>query len=85
MLVALTTTGLLVLGGEEKQGPLAAVASYAVGNARQAGARGCWRPCSWSWSAATLLGVLGESLLTRENLVAAMITGAQARCRRTCR
>jgi cytochrome b len=32
-LICLTVTGLLVLGGEEKQGPLAAVASYAIGDA----------------------------------------------------
>ncbi len=33
VLIALVVTGLLVLGGEEKQGPLAAVIGYSVGSA----------------------------------------------------
>lgn len=74
LLAALTATGLLVLGGEEKQGPLAGVLSYALGNAGK----------SWHGTLAWVLigligghvlGVIGESLLTRENLPAAMITG----------
>ena len=36
VLIALVVTGLLVLGGEEKQGPLAAVVGYSVGVGRQA-------------------------------------------------
>ena len=33
VLIALVVTGLLVLGGEEKQGPLAAVVGYSAGSA----------------------------------------------------
>jgi cytochrome b len=74
VLVALTTTGLLVLGGEEKRGPLAGVASYAVGNAAK-GLHELLAAVLLVLVGGHLLGVLGESVLTRENLVGAMITG----------
>ena len=76
MLVCLTTTGLLVLGGEEKQGPLAGVASYAIGS----GAKGIHEFLAWILLlliAGHLLGVLVESILMRENLVLGMVTGTK--------
>jgi cytochrome b len=74
VLSALVATGLLVLGGEEKQGPLSAVISYSVGDAAKHVHR---------WLVVLLLamiaghvaGVLIESLLMHDNLVRAMITG----------
>jgi cytochrome b len=74
VLIGLTSTGLLVLGGEEKQGPLAAIADYAIGNSAKA--------IHWFLALALLAmiaghiaGVIGESLLQRENLVRSMVTG----------
>jgi cytochrome b len=74
VLIAIVATGLLVLGGEEKQGPLLAVIGYAVGSAAKQVHR---------WLVLLLLalvaghvaGVVTESLLTHDNLVRAMITG----------
>jgi len=74
VLIGLTSTGLLVLGGEEKQGPLAGIADYAIGNSA--------KTIHWILALALLamiighiVGVIGESLLQRENLVRAMVTG----------
>jgi hypothetical protein len=74
VLIALVTSGLLVLGGEEKQGPLGAVIGYSVGSAAKS---------VHLWLAILLLamvtchivGVVTESLLTHNNLVRAIITG----------
>jgi cytochrome b len=74
LLIVLTVTGLLVLGGEEKQGPLAGVASYAIG----AGAKEAHEALALLLLVLVgghVLGVIVESALTRENLVGAMITG----------
>ena len=74
VLIALTTTGLLALGGEEKQGPLAGIASYATGD----GAKNIHEILAWLLLALVgghLFGVAGESILARENLVAGMVTG----------
>jgi cytochrome b len=74
VLLALVATGLLVLGGEEKQGPLWAVIGYAVGSAAK-------RVHYWLVLLLLVLvtchvaGVVIESLLTHDNLVRAMITG----------
>ncbi|MFB3819323.1 MAG: cytochrome b/b6 domain-containing protein [Candidatus Methylomirabilales bacterium] len=74
VLTALVVSGLLVLGGEEKQGPLATVVGYSVGaTAKQV----------HHWLTLLLLvmiaghiaGVVTESLLTQDNLVRAIITG----------
>ncbi|MFN3076951.1 MAG: cytochrome b/b6 domain-containing protein [Alphaproteobacteria bacterium] len=74
VLVGLVVTGLLVLGGEEKQGLLKGVASYAVGNA----AKEVHETLVWLLLAMVcghLAGVAVESWLTRDNLTRAMITG----------
>jgi cytochrome b len=74
VLIALVATGLLVLGGEEKQGPLSAVISYSVGFAAK-------RVHLWlvllllAMIACHIAGVVIESLLTHDNLVRAIITG----------
>jgi cytochrome b len=74
VLMALVATGLLVLGGEEKQGPLAAVIPYSVGFAAK-------RVHLWlvllllALVTGHIIGVVTESLLTHDNLVRAMITG----------
>ena len=74
VLTALVVTGLLVQGGEEKQGPLAGLVSYAVGH----GAKGFHEALVWLLLAMVgghVAGVLLESLLLRSPLVRAMITG----------
>ena len=74
VLIALVATGLLVLGGEEKQGPLSAVIGYAIGFT----AKHVHRWLVWlllALVACHVAGVVAESLLTRDNLVRAMITG----------
>jgi hypothetical protein len=74
LLIALTGTGLLVLGGEEKQGPLAGVTSYTIG----AGAKEAHEALATVLLALVgghVLGVLVESVATRENLIKTMITG----------
>jgi len=74
VLAALVVTGLLVEGGEEKTGPLAGVLTYAVGYP----AKRVHEILTWLLIAMIVghvVGVMVESLLTRENLVAAMITG----------
>jgi len=74
VLIALVATGLLVLGGEEKQGPLSAVIGYAIGFT----AKHVHRWLVWlllALVACHVAGVVAESLLTRDNLVRAMLTG----------
>lgn len=74
VLLALVATGLLVLGGEEKQGPLSAVISYSIGFAAK-------RVHLWlvllllALVTGHVAGVVTESLLTHDNLVRAIITG----------
>jgi cytochrome b len=74
VLVATTASGLLVLGGEEKQGPLAGVATYSVGNA----AKQIHEALVFVLLvlvAGHIAGVIAHGVLTGENLVTAMITG----------
>ena len=74
VLIALVATGLLVLGGEEKQGPLSAVIGYAVGFAAKHVHR--WLVLLLlALVACHIAGVVTESLLTHDNLVRAIITG----------
>ena len=76
VLIALVATGLLVLGGEEKQGPLAAVIGYSVGSAAK-------RVHSWltivllAMVAGHIAGVVAESVLGPDNLVRAIVTGME--------
>jgi cytochrome b len=74
VLVATTATGLLVLGGEEKRGPLAGIATYAMGN----GAKELHEALViilLVLVAGHVAGVIAHGLLTGEHLVKAMITG----------
>jgi cytochrome b len=74
VLIALLVTGLLVLGGEEKQGPLAAVVGYSTAAAAKR---------LHFWLSILLLamvtghvaGVAVESVLGPDNLVRAIVTG----------
>ncbi len=73
-LTGLTVTGLMCLGGEEKQGVLAGWVSYATGN----GAKVVHEALAFGllgMIAAHVIGVAVESLLSRTNLVGAMISG----------
>jgi cytochrome b len=74
VLMTLVVTGLLVLGGEEKQGPLAAVIGYSVGSIAKP--VHLWLTILLLGMVAFhILGVLTESLLTHDNLVRAIVTG----------
>lgn len=67
-------TGLLVFGGEEQQGPLAGLLNFPQGRF----AREFHEWLSWLMLGVViihLIGVLVESLMHRENLVIAMLTG----------
>ena len=74
VLIGLVVTGLLVLGGEEKQGPLAHVVGYSV--AAAAKPVHLWLTLALlAMVALHIVGVVTESLLTRDNLVRAIVTG----------
>ena len=78
VLTALVVSGLSVWGGVFRTGPLASVIAVDTGE---------WLLAVHKWVAyglagliaAHVLGALGESLRTRENLVRAMVTGWKAR------
>jgi cytochrome b len=74
VLLALVATGLIELGGEEKQGPLAAVVHYATANALKPVHRGLAYGVMML-VALHVLGVLVEGRLTRMPLIRAMING----------
>ncbi len=74
LLLAISLSGLLVLGGEEGHGPLVGRVSLEMGIT--------WhQPHKWlAWTMLLLVvvhlaGVVSESLLHRENLLAAMLSG----------
>lgn len=74
VLIIITISGLLVLGGEENQGALAGVASYAVGDI----AADIHAFSVFALMAMIVMhvgGVILEGRLTGENLVLSMITG----------
>jgi hypothetical protein len=73
-LSGLVISGLLVLGGEEKQGPLAGLTSYATGQAA-AGWHGWLAVALCAMILAHIAGVAAESFLLKAPLVRAMITG----------
>ncbi len=72
--LSIAITGLLAFGGEERQGPLAGLLNYPQG--RLAHELHEW--LAWLMLGMViihLMGVLVESIVHRENLVAAMLTG----------
>lgn len=72
--LSIVITGLLTFGGEERHGPLAGLLNYPQG--RLAHEFHEW--LSWLMLGIVIIHVIGilvESLLHRENLVAAMLTG----------
>ncbi len=71
---ALVVTGLLVLGGEEHQGPLAALVSFETGAAAKT-LHGTLTILLLAMIGIHVAGVAVESWLGRENLVRAMVTG----------
>jgi cytochrome b len=73
-ITALVVTGLLVLGGEEKQGPLSAIIGYSVGSAAKR-VHVSLVMCLLALVTAHVAGVVAESLLTHDNLVRAIVTG----------
>ncbi|MCB1377963.1 MAG: cytochrome b/b6 domain-containing protein [Alphaproteobacteria bacterium] len=77
VLAGLVATGLVVLGGAEKQGPLRALISFAVGN----GVRELHEIAAYGLLgliAAHVAGVIIEGRRTGENLPRAMITGRKS-------
>lgn len=77
VLSVITLSGLMVLGGEENQGPLAGAASYAVGDIAATIHDG-FVILLLVMIALHIGGVFMEIKLTGENLVRAMITGLKA-------
>lgn len=73
-LAGLLISGLIQLGGVEKQGPLATVASYATGADAGELHEGL-AALLMALIVAHVAGVVWESLRSRENLASAMITG----------
>ena len=76
-LAVIVTTGVITLGGAEKQGPLRAVLTYATGTA----AKQLHELAAYGLLlliAGHLAGVLIESRRTNENLPLAMVTGLKA-------
>ena len=76
VLIAIVATGLLSLGGQEKQGPLAGLTSYAAGDAANV-VHGYLVDALMIMVAGHVSGVIAESLMDRENLVRAMIEGTK--------
>lgn len=77
VLATITLSGLLVLGGEENQGPLAGAASYAVGELA-ADVHNAFVILLLVMIVAHVGGVYTEIKLTGENLVKSMISGLKS-------
>lgn len=77
VLAVITLSGLMVLGGEENQGPLAGAASYAVGD-MAAEVHGAFVILLLVMVVLHIGGVIMEIKLTGENLIRAMITGLKS-------
>jgi len=74
VLTALVATGLMVQGGEEKQGPFAGIVGYAAGN----GAKVVHEALVYvllTMVSGHVIGVLAEGWLQKAPLIRAMITG----------
>ncbi|MCC7167762.1 MAG: cytochrome b/b6 domain-containing protein [Rhodospirillales bacterium] len=74
LLALLVATGLVMAGGEEKQGPLAGLATYGWGMTAKK-IHGPLALMLLGLIAGHVLGVIVESRLVRENLIWAMISG----------
>jgi len=74
VLATITLSGLMVLGGEENQGPLAGAATYSVGD-MAATVHSTFVLLLLAMIAAHVGGVIMEVKLTGEKLIKAMITG----------
>ena len=77
VLATITLSGLMVLGGEENQGPLAGAASYAVGD-MAAAVHNSFVILLLVMIVLHVGGVFMEIKLTGENLVKAMISGLKS-------
>lgn len=77
VLATITLSGLVVLGGEENQGPLAGAASYAVGELA-ADVHNAFAILLLVMIVAHVGGVYAEIKLTGENLVKSMISGLKS-------
>lgn len=74
LLLSLVITGAVTLGGEERHGPFAGWMRFSIGvTVHQVHATLAW--VMVGVIGVHLLGVLAESLLHRENLVASMVSG----------
>jgi len=73
-LLILTLSGFVVLGGEEKQGPLGGIVPYFIGEAFEE-VHEALAAFLLFLIGGHLLGVLAESLLSKQNLARSMITG----------
>jgi len=74
VLTGLAATRLIELGGEEKQGPLAGVVGYALGN----GVKPVHKLLAFTligMASLHVIGVLAEGMVARAPLIRAMITG----------
>jgi len=77
VLTVITLSGLMVLGGEENQGPLAGAANYAIGDIAKTLHTG-FVILLLAMIVLHVGGVFMEIKLTGENLVRAMITGLKS-------
>jgi cytochrome b len=74
VLLGLVVTGLVVLGGEEKQGPLAAVVGYSLGSLAKT-AHGALVLLLLAMIVAHIIGVVVEGAVIGDNLIRSMVTG----------